>query len=182
MSKYTQVIILCEDLQQAVFARHFLVACGINSHRLYTKIAPQRKGSGAQYVYNHYPAKVRSYRKRKHLNIALVVLVDADTQSVKKCQQRLDEKLTKACLAARQPDESISLFVPKRNIETWIHYLQGKAVNERDTYRKLEKESDCKALVVELAQKRRGPLSEQAPDSLQAACDELPRIIEIEKR
>jgi hypothetical protein len=183
MSRYTQITILCEDRQQEVFARYFLVACGINSRRLRVKIAPQGRGSGAQYVYNRYPVEVQDYRRRcKSLNIALAVLVDADVQSVRDCKQRLDEGLEKASLAVRQPGERIGLFVPKRNIETWIHYLQGEAVNEQDTYRKLEKESDCKAFVVELAKSRFEPLPERAPNSLRAACDELPRILDAPRR
>jgi len=32
----------------------------------------------------------------------------------------------KASLAKRQSDEKIAIFVPKRNIETWISYLQDQ--------------------------------------------------------
>lgn len=35
--------------------------------------------------------------------------------------------------------ETIAIFVYKRNIETWIHYLERKIVNEEDTYAKLDK-------------------------------------------
>ena len=68
-------------------------------------------------------------------------------------------------------------FVPKRNIETWIHYLQGMPVNEVDACPRLTgRESDCKRVVEALADSRRNPLPGDAPPSLRIACDELARV------
>ena len=53
----------------------------------------------------------------------------------------------------------------------------NEPVNEKDTYRKLENEGACKPVVAELAKRRREPLPEGAPSSLEAACGELPRIL-----
>lgn len=48
-------------------------------------------------------------------------------------QERLNQ-LTNALSEDSQPerrsDEAIAIFIPKRNIETWIHFLQGEVVND----------------------------------------------------
>ncbi|HEY88453.1 MAG TPA: hypothetical protein G4N98_01790 [Thermoflexia bacterium] len=178
MRNYTQLVILCEDRQQEVFARHFLVTCGINRRRIRSLVAPRGLGSGEQYVRQHYPAEVRTYRaKRHHLQIALVVLIDADTYPVTERLRQLEEELQHADLQKRGNGEQIGLFIPKRNIETWIHYLQGETVNEIETYAKLTREGDCKPAVAKLAKNRRQPLPQDAPNALQRACSELSRIL-----
>ena len=133
MGDYTQVVILCEDRQQEVFARHFLVTCGVDRHRIYVRVSPFGRGAAEQYVRDQYPAEVREYRaRRNHLNIALAVMLDADIGNVVERLQELENSLSQMSLPQRQPDEKIGIFVPKRNIETWIHYLQGEPVNEVD--------------------------------------------------
>jgi hypothetical protein len=92
---------------------------------------------------------------------------------------QLENELTNNSLPERGPDEKIGVFVPKRNIETWIHYLMGQTVNEDDVYTRLEKEGDCKPYVAELASncRQHQPLPEDAPNSLKTACGELARIL-----
>jgi hypothetical protein len=53
----------------------------------------------------------------------------------------------------------------------------GKIVDEDTAYPKLKKQSECKPLVEELANKCNQPLVQEAPPSLQAACTELPRTM-----
>ncbi len=178
MARYTQVVVLCEDRQQEVFARHFLIGCGINRRRIRVNVAPRGRGSGEQHVRQEYPREVKEHRIRHHrLNVALAVLIDADTKSVDNRLGQLENELTGNSLSGRQPDEKIGIFVPKRNIDTWIHYLMGETVNEVDVYAKLEREGDCKSYVAELARNRHQPLPEDAPGSLKAACGELVRIL-----
>ena len=151
--------------------------CGINRRRIRVELAPQGLGAGEQYVREQYPTEVQSYRSQcQHLNIALVVIIDADQNSVSERHHQLDRSLTEHGLSKRGPEERIGLFVPRRNIETWIHYLQGKSVNEVDKYPKLSREGECKPFVADLAQNRHQPLPVEAPASLRAACDELDRI------
>lgn len=180
MTEYTKIVILCEDRQQEIFARHFLINCGIRKQRIYAKIAPKGAGAGEQYVREKYPGEVVTYRRFcNYKNIALVVLTDADTNTVTDCLKKLDNELVKASLARCQPDEKIAVFVPKRNIETWISYLQDQTqpVDEETAYPKYAKESVCKPLVKKLAVNRNKPLPENAPASLKTACNELPRIL-----
>jgi len=178
MTDYTSIVLLCEDRQQEVFARHFLMSRGIEKHQIYPDINPKGKGAGEQYVREKYPRYVKSYRKKaNNLSNALVVLTDADNLTVQARLQRLDDELQKSGEPPRAPKERIGLFVPKRNIETWIHFLKNPPVNEEKVYQKFHRdESVCKPYVTALAQNYRQPLPETAPASLKTACRELPRI------
>ena len=178
--KYTKVVVLCEDRQQEVFARHFLVNCGIIPGRIRVKVAPPARGSGEQRVREKYLQEVRAHRARcKSRHIALVVLIDADKGSVNNRLRQLENELTSNSLPRRKPNERIAVFVPKRNIETWIHYLMDEQVNEDKAYPKLERKGDCKPYVAAFARDCRDhrSLPEDAPASLKAACGELVRIL-----
>lgn len=178
MRKYTQVVILCEDRQQEVFARYFLIKCGIDRKRIRVNIAPRGTGSGEQFVRENYPAEVKSLRSRSYLNISLLIMIDADPEnSVGNRLAQLDDALARASLDRRHAGEKIALIVPKRNIETWIHYFNGTDINETDDYPKLAKASDCKPAVEKAADCRNGTLPDNAPDSLKRACMELHRIL-----
>lgn len=178
MNDYSVFVVLCEDRQHEVFMRAFLVSRGIPARRIRVEIALEGRGSGEQYVRRKYPEEVKAYRSKcNYLNIALAVMIDADMRRVVDRLNELDASLAKAELDRRQPNERIGIFVPKRNIETWIHYLMGEIVDEDTAYPKLKKQSECKPLVEELAQKCNQPLEQEAPPSLQAACTELQRIM-----
>ncbi|MBD1932052.1 MULTISPECIES: hypothetical protein [Cyanophyceae] len=176
-----QIVILCEDRQQEVFARYFLKKRGF-AGRFRAEICPPGSQSGEQYVRTQYPAEVKAYRQNKNrVSIGLVVLIDADTDTSQERLNQLAHALSEDSQENRQPDEAIAVFVPKRNIETWIHYLQEEPVNEEDTYSKfLKNEASCKPYVEKLADQCRSQnLPEDAPESLQAACGELQRLLPL---
>lgn len=177
-----QIVILCEDRQQEVFARHFLEKRGVTGRQIHVNICPKGSQSGEQYVRTHYPAEVKAYRQnRNRVAIGLVVLIDADTGTLKERLNQLASALDKDQQNNRQSNEAIAIFVPKRNIETWIHYLQGESVNEEDAYAKFEQnEAVCKTDVEDLADRCYSQiLPEDAPPSLQAACGELQRLLPL---
>ncbi len=96
-------------------------------------------------------------------------------------------ELERAChsreIAFRVDDETVAIAAPKRNIETWIHYLAGVTVNERDAYPKLDKKRDCKPAVdhlVKLCKSTGPPLG--APRSLAMACNEYTARIKPVRR
>ncbi|MCC5652418.1 hypothetical protein LC609_21845 [Nostoc sp. XA013] len=132
-----------------------------------------------------YAAEVKEYRRKNYRSGMLVVLIDADTATVKAILKELDNALIENSQELRKPDEKIAIFVPKRNIETWIHYLRtGEVVEEeaeKSKYPKFPKnEAICKPGVEQLAnQCSQGSLDENAPPSLQAACEELQRILPL---
>jgi hypothetical protein len=178
MPDYTEVVVLCEDRQQEVFARYFLVKCGVHPRRIRVRIAPSGGGAGEQFVRDNYPSEVKAFRSRKYLNISLVVFIDSDPDyTVADRMLQLKKGLENASIEDRKPEEKIAIFIPKRNIETWIHYLKGENVNEQAQYPKLENVSACKPEVQQLAENRNQPLPDTAPDSLKRACPEMHRIL-----
>ena len=178
-----QIVILCEDKQQEVFAIHFLQKRGFTLDRNFrTEICP--KGAGEQFVREKYAQEVVEYRRQRNKRSGmLIVLIDADKKTVEERLKQLDDALIENSQQLRQPSEAIAIFVPKRNIETWIHYLQGTNVNEQaeKPYPKFDKnESICKPYVEQLVnQCYQGNLDENAPPSLKAACGELQRILPL---
>jgi len=176
-----QIVILCEDRQQEVFARYFLKKRGFTG-RVRANICPEGSQAGEQYVRTHYPEEVKAYRqKRNQVSIGLVVLIDADTGTLDARLNELASVLDEDEQENRGSNEAIAIFVPKRNIETWIHYLQGETVNEEDAYAKFENnEAVCKTAVEDLADRCYSQsLPENAPPSLQAACGELQRLLPL---
>jgi hypothetical protein len=177
-----QMVILCEDRQQEVFARHFLEKRGFTG-RVRIEICPPGSQSGEQYVRNKYPLEVKAYRqKRNNVSIGLVILIDADNYTVKERLKQLDDILGEQSLPLRKIDEEISVFVPKRNIETWIHYLKGEFVEEdrEKPYTKFAKAGDCKPYAEVLAKQCWAQnLPQTAPPSLQAACGEIQRLLRL---
>jgi hypothetical protein len=174
-----RVVILCEDRQQEVFARHFLITRGFDPHRMRLIVSPSGAGSGEQFVRERFSKEVRAYRsKRDQIGLCLVVLIDADTIAPAERLGQLESKLQEDGLSSRRADDKIGIFIPKRNIETWIHYAGGRDVDELTVYPKLACESDCKSDVIKLATTTvTTSLPADAPRSLQAACDELQRIL-----
>ncbi|WP_260446280.1 MULTISPECIES: hypothetical protein [unclassified Nostoc] len=108
-----------------------------------------------------------------------MVLIDADKKTVEERLKKLDDALIEDLQQIRQAKEAIAIFIPKRNIETWIHYLQGETVDEETEYSKFNNESVCKPYVENLVNQCYHGLDENAPPSLQAACEELQRILPL---
>ena len=176
-----QIVILCEDRQQEVFARYFLKKRGFTG-LFRTNICPPGTQSGEQYVRSQYPVEVKAYRQnRNRVSIALVVLIDADRGTLQDRLNQLASILDEDAQENRRSHEAIAIFIPKRNIETWIHYLQGETVNEEDAYAKFEKnEAVCKTSVENLADRCYSQsLPEDAPRSLKTACAELQRLLPL---
>jgi hypothetical protein len=180
MSRRVRIVILCEDRQQEVFARYFLEKRGFTG-RFRFEVCPKGSQSGEQYVRTRYPVEVKAYRQKRKERIGLVVLIDADRGTLQERLNQLASVLGENDEKKREPNEAIAIFVPKRNIETWIHYLQGETVNEEDAYAKFEKnEAACKTAVEDLADRCYSQsLPEDAPRSLQAACGELQRLLPL---
>jgi hypothetical protein len=171
-----RLVILCEDRQQEVFARKFFLSRGFHHRELEFKTAPGGKGSAEQFVREQYPLEVKTYRRKSTYlsSILLAVIIDADVYTV---EQRINQ-LEITSEQQRLPHEKIAIFVPKRNIETWIHYLMGESVDEESVYPKMGRESDCKPYVEKLVENICPTgLPNGAPPSLYLACDELERIL-----
>ena len=169
---YTQIVVLCEGKQDGVFLRRFLVRSGVNSDRIRIRGYPAGRGSGKHFVQEEYAKEVEAHRKRAaKMNIGLIVMQDCDEATVEATRASLEES------AMRRKDERIALFFPRRNIETWIHFLiNGDEVDESKAYPKLARESECHEAVDRMAEKPEYRLSSKVPHSLRAACAEIRRL------
>ena len=109
-------------------------------------------------------------RKR---NGILVVMIDGDNYSIAERLKQLNDACTQSGVSPRNTSDKVAVFIPKRNIETWLAYLDGERVNEVDTYPRLERERECQKHVNALEQMcSEGKLRTPAPESLEAACRE----------
>ncbi len=136
MAATKSTIVLCEDEAHALFVYRWLLNRGLKSGEIRIVPCPAGRGAGTQHVVTSYPGEVSEYRARaNHVSSRrLIVVIDADTSTVPQRLASLEAKLRDAGLAARASTERICLLVPRRNVETWIHFLQEKPVNETDDY------------------------------------------------
>src|SRR2546421_10316862 len=106
-----------EDRALERFVRHCLLEMGAHPKEIRVLPFPVGRGSAKQWIDREYPIQVPAHRRRRSENIALVVGTDADEQPVQQRAQRLADSLQEAGQGARTPQERITLWVPKWNIE-----------------------------------------------------------------
>ena len=168
-----QLVLLCEDAQHEAFARRLLGEQGWVARQIRVEKAPSAKQSAEQWVRQRYPSELQALRRRPHIARALIVMVDADTNTYDERLCELDDALRAASCEVRTPKEPVPIIVPRRNIETWIAYLGGSEVDEVTEYPKLRRERECAPAVRQLkAMCDSGTLRDPAPPSLQQACNE----------
>ncbi len=175
--KSSQVIILCEDTQQECFVRRFLfTASGIEGKMLRVVKNPSGKGSGEQFVRKEFPNQLIALRGR-HAKTDLIVVIDADISEVSSIKSKLNSSCSELNITQRNDTERVAFIIPKRNIETWIHYLNGNEVNEQSVYPKQQKESDCQSAVDYLYEICcDGQRQTDLPESLLDACREYKKL------
>jgi hypothetical protein len=89
-------------------------------------------------VRKQFVQEVSAYRAR-HAQTALILVIDADTNSVLQRLNQLDQELQAVGKASVSKSERIAQLVPKRNIETWILCLNGTIVDEDSDYKTANK-------------------------------------------
>ena len=170
-----QYVIVCEDRQHGSFVRKFLEETGLikNNRTLRIEQAPFGRGAADRFVRSTYVTELKVARRR-HVDQILILVLDGDKFGVQGRLRQLDDACQKEEVQARSPADKVAVFIPTWNIETWLAYLDGEDIDEgRPNYRRLDKESDCKAHAAKLAKMCRSrELREPAPDSLKAACRE----------
>lgn len=172
-SRKANLVLLCEDSQHEAFARRFLQADGWHPRRIRVEKAP--RGSGEAWVRQRYPVELRA--RRAGPATALAVVIDGDGRTVAQRLQQLDASCRAGDVAPRDSDEPVAIFVPCRNIETWIAYLSGNEVEEFPQYPRLARERDCLPAVRSLkAMCDAGALRQPTPPSIQASCTEYAHI------
>ena len=184
-----EVTILCEDIDQERFIREYLICRGLDDRKIKDYGNPKGRvieNNNASIV-EHYPALMKSYRTRKYRNIAVVVMIDADEDSVSDKMRFLHKALDEAAgnlnKDPRLRDDKVAIFVPARNIETWFYYImEGQECNEITKYKddNMSAEERIK-LGKSAAKKLATEICPQGVDritlpSLRYACTELQRL------
>lgn len=126
-----RITVLAEDKRHQSFVLRYLKSLGCNTHKVRRQPLPSGIGAGEQWVRERYAESVYELRRRSE-NVALIVVIDADTQEVSKRRIQLEEQLR----SPREAHERIVHFIPRRNIETWILCLDGEVVDEVKNHRK----------------------------------------------
>ena len=164
----SKITVLCEDKQQEAFIRRFFKK---RNREIYA--VPRSKtsaGSGEQSVRNKYPDQLDAIRKRGGI---LVVMIDGDGHRIDQRQKHLDDACKQKGISPRKSSDKVVVFVPMRNIETWLAYLDSKHVDETVVYPKRKRQRECRRHVDVLDQMcAAGKLQSPAPASLEAACCE----------
>jgi hypothetical protein len=140
------------------------------------------KGAGDSYVAKHYPKQVEAHRSRvSHTQAALIVHMDADPKNTVEARMNgLNQTLLSLGMPPRGTQERIANLIPKRNIETWIHfYLEGPPIDETTGYSKYKgSESECwpaaESFSDDAASNTRPP---GAPPSLEVGLSEFQRVL-----
>lgn len=179
MSKASQIVVLCEDRAHEIFVTRFLKkGWKVKPRSIRVPPYPNGEGSGKKYVEENLAGEVEAFRGR-HASSILLVVRDADEQSVVEAISLLDAKLQ----APREENEQIAYIIPKWHIETWIAYLDGRNVDEADkttyksAYGRISESKEAHPFIDKLAVDCRGNRGlETPPDSLVAACEEFNRI------
>lgn len=177
MNRDAQYFILCEDKQTQCFVRYFLTKHSIKREKIVCLPLPMQ-GCGEQYVRENYPIELQKIRSKNFNAIVLFVCIDADIKSVADKYKAFDNECAVQNITTRTSLEPVVFFVPKRNIETWIEWLEdNEEIDEVTVYPHRKKESECKPQAEKLADMfiQNSDLSGALP-SIQAARKEYDRV------
>lgn len=177
MNNKAQVFILCEDTVHYHFSRKYFELLGFKKIRGTYNPKGISVGSGAEYVKDNYEKEVKAFRSKvNHLDYILVVIIDDDTKDNAKYLYKKHSP---------SANESILIFSPTRNIESWFHYIatgdinvevkdeQDKVTDYKSHYKNSKPTEFAKKLKNEICI---NGLPENAPASLRCACNELKRL------
>ncbi len=183
LSKGCKYTILCEDKLSQCYVRRFLMAQGIAGRKIFMTQLPAQ-GCGEQYVRRQFPKYLTALRSKSFDSNVLVVAIDADAKScVERCGQ-LDEMCRAAGVSERSEAEKALVFIPKRNIETWVKHFCGENVDENQDYAHFLSghESDCYSAADKMAEEFSNPSFTSELSSLVYAHKEYLRVVNLVKR
>ena len=181
MSRAAMIVVLGEDSRkrQQDLIRKYLKKRGFADRQIRDLPCPAGETPGISFVFARYAVEAHDLRVASYSR-GLIVVMDADEETVATRKVQLDEKLTEAGEDARKEQEAIAIVVPKRNVETWIWYLHGNTVDESTEYKRsfVKDNHDMAAAKVAFAEfvvSGQAPWDD-CPPSLQDARSELLRI------
>lgn len=180
LSKGYKYIVLCEDKLTQCYIRRFLLTQGIAGRKIFVTPLPAQ-GCGEQYVRLQFPKYLTALRSKSFDSNVLVVAIDADAKSCVERHEQLNEMCRAAGVSERSESEKALVFIPKRNVETWVKYFDGKNVDESQDFAHFLSghESDCYAAADKMAEKFSNPSFTSNLSSLAYAHKEYARIVDL---
>ncbi|MBX3165808.1 MAG: hypothetical protein KF760_00295 [Candidatus Eremiobacteraeota bacterium] len=168
-------VLLVEDTQQESLLRQALYLKGWTRHDMRIVKSPAGAGSGKAFVLSQFPSELRELRRQLRAAVLLAV-VDADQQTTGEVLAALKKSVADSGQAPVASEEPVARLVPRRNVETWLWFLQGHLVNEGEDYKNKVGEVGC--WKDEAARWLAGCASsfDNAPPSLAESCAELQRV------
>jgi hypothetical protein len=179
-SRKAEFVVLCEDVKHKTFVLRCLTSLGFNPRQVRIKLPRAGRGAGEQWVRESYPQWVAAQRRRaNHTSTSLIAVIDADTISVDQRRLQLDAAMAKAGLSPRDAKERIAFVIPRRNIETWVHFAETREIDETTDFKPRYRDSKaCRDAADVAMQACRNPDQSEVPPSLAAACLELKRVVQ----
>lgn len=180
MARKVRLVVICEDILHETFARAFLYRRGFKRHQLTFKPAPSGRGDAKQHVCSEVCRELAELRRQPGRNRGILYVTDADNLTVDGRRQSVTSACKGAQLSPPQDDEPVFGFIPKWEIENWLAYLRGEAVDESNNcYRKYNRcESEAYPLAEDLADRCDREDLPDPPPSLLSACNDYPRFLE----
>lgn len=176
-----EFIVLCEDVKHTTFILRYLRRLGFNNRQIHFKIPRAGRGAGEQWVRERYPEETKIQRSRaNHTSASLIAVVDADTLSVEQRREQLGVALATAGLRSRDSKERIAIVIPRRNIETWIHFAETREIDETTDFKPRYRDTKACRVAADVAIEacRTNADQSQVPPSLAVACLELRRVVQ----
>lgn len=176
-----ELVLLCEDKNHESFIIRYLCRLGFNRRQIRPVPRPAGRGAGEQWVRKRYPLAAEIQRSKANRSRAsLIVIIDADTMSTEERKQQLDDALDAAGQARRRGPERIAVVVPRRNIESWVHFAETREIDETTDFKQRYRGTKaCRnAADVAIDACRTNADQSQIPPSLAVACQELRRVVQ----
>ena len=170
------IILLCEDKLTDSFVRRFLKHRNFSGRDIRTLPLPAGSQSGEQWVRQRYPNELKVVRQKQ--DTFLIVVTDADNFSTEVRRAKLKAECERQKVPPKNDNDSVIQIIPRRNIETWLAYLDGSEVDECKLYSKFNYESNYKEHAKQLYNMchKEQKLREPAPPSLLEACEEYRKL------
>lgn len=172
--KKPQVMILCEDKAHLDFIKGFLAGAGWHPRSVILQdVCPPGSQSAEQWVRQRFGQTLRTFRgkHRQRRNIILLVMIDGDNHSpaARRNQLQGDEQ--------RAEDEPVAIFVPRRNIQSWMAFLDRTFADETTDYKnRYQRQTPNRKYGERLSDRCGASGAEEFPESLQDACGEWARL------
>jgi hypothetical protein len=134
-SQRRRLQVLCEDRETARFVEHIATRWGIGERQRQIDTSPEGRGSGEQYVQRHFIEAIMAWRRVRHENVLLLIVIDGDNYGVQKRRNQLAQLLRDNQEVPISEKDPIAIIVPTWHIETWIAWLCGhRPIDEQIRY------------------------------------------------